>query len=264
MARCAQPFRDWAVTRLLPPESARLGGIAGESTFTRVLRAHGQMNHRGRARARGCSAATNDVHRHHDGQAGTARRQRRDAQGDDGAGDALLAGVKPSYSRPRAGENNAYAESLLRAAKYRPELPPKGFADLEQARTWAGNCVSLYNVDYRRSGIRYFSPAPLRTGDEHVILAARHALHRAAHAFNPVRWSCETRNLPTIDAATLNPEREPVVTVSPTAVDLRPRAPKLASTHIRSERPLSVTILASEFRGLQSTAKRRSVTSAPR
>ncbi len=29
--------------------------------------------------------------------------------------------VKPSYSRPRVSDDNAYAESLFRTAKYRPE-----------------------------------------------------------------------------------------------------------------------------------------------
>jgi transposase InsO family protein len=37
-------------------------------------------------------------------------------------------GVKPSYSRPRVSDDNAYAESLFRTAKYRPEFPAKGFA----------------------------------------------------------------------------------------------------------------------------------------
>jgi transposase InsO family protein len=32
-------------------------------------------------------------------------------------------GVKPSYSRPRVSDDNAYAESLFRTAKYRPEFP---------------------------------------------------------------------------------------------------------------------------------------------
>ena len=39
-------------------------------------------------------------------------------------------GVKPSYSRPRVSDDNAFAESIFRTAKYRPEFPAKGFADL--------------------------------------------------------------------------------------------------------------------------------------
>jgi putative transposase len=68
-------------------------------------------------------------------------------------------GVKPSYSRPRVSDDNAYAESLFRTAKYRPEFPAKGFADLDEARAWAAGFVRWYNVDHRHSGIRYVSPA---------------------------------------------------------------------------------------------------------
>ena len=41
--------------------------------------------------------------------------------------------------------SNAYAESLFRTAKYRPEFPAKGFADLDAARTWAAEFVRWYN-----------------------------------------------------------------------------------------------------------------------
>jgi transposase InsO family protein len=37
-------------------------------------------------------------------------------------------GVKPSYSRPRVSDDNAYAEALFRTAKYRPEFPVAGDA----------------------------------------------------------------------------------------------------------------------------------------
>ncbi|HEY6087734.1 MAG TPA: integrase core domain-containing protein, partial [Burkholderiaceae bacterium] len=41
--------------------------------------------------------------------------------------------------------SNAYAESLFRTAKYRPEFPAKGFADLDAARAWAAEFVRWYN-----------------------------------------------------------------------------------------------------------------------
>jgi transposase InsO family protein len=72
-------------------------------------------------------------------------------------------GVKPSYSRPRVSDHNAYAESLFRTAKYRPEFPAKGFADLDAARVWAAAFVRWYNHDHRHSGIRYVSPAQRAT-----------------------------------------------------------------------------------------------------
>jgi len=69
-------------------------------------------------------------------------------------------GIKPSYSRPRVSDDNAYAESLFRTAKYRPEFPTKGFATLDEARAWAASFVHWYNVDHRHSGIRLRQPRP--------------------------------------------------------------------------------------------------------
>lgn len=70
--------------------------------------------------------------------------------GDNGAtlkGTTVLAmlhwlGITPSHSRPRVSDDNAYAEALFRTAKYRPEFPTKGFADLEAARAWA-MCIGI-------------------------------------------------------------------------------------------------------------------------
>ena len=103
-------------------------------------------------------------------------------------------GVKPSYSRPRVSDDNAYAESLFRTAKYRPEFPAKGCADLAAARAWGAEFVRWYNVDHRHSGIRYVSPAQRHAGQDRAILAARHALYTGAKRRNPARWSGDTRD----------------------------------------------------------------------
>ena len=158
--------------------------IASESSFHRVLRAHGQMNRRGRARAPRTSGpprthiATRpgevwcwdvtflpaqvqgrwfylylildlysrkvvgfEVH-DTDNAEHAAHLARRTAlaegmhamptrpvlHGDNGASlkaTTVLAmlhwlGIKPSYSRPRVSDDNAFAEALFRTAKYRP------------------------------------------------------------------------------------------------------------------------------------------------
>ena len=92
----------------------------------------------------------------------TARRSRRRA---------VLAmmywlGLKASYSRPRVSDDNAFSESLFRTAKYRPEFPAKGFADLQEARLWARSFVHWYNNDHKHSGIRYVSPAQRHAGED--------------------------------------------------------------------------------------------------
>ena len=126
---------------------------------------------------------------------------------------AMLNGlrVKPSYWRPRVSDDNAYAEALFRTAKYRPEFPVKGFADLEQARAWVAGFVYWHNHDHRHSGIRYVSPAQRHAGEDRTILAARHELYTSARALNPARWSGATRNWSPIGTVTLNPERDSIV-----------------------------------------------------
>jgi putative transposase len=133
-------------------------------------------------------------------------------------------GVKPSYSRPRVSDDNAYAESLFRTAKYRPEFPAKGFADLDEARAWAAGFVRWYNHDHRHSGIRYVSPAQRHAGEDHSILAARHALYTRARALNPARWSGATRNWSPIGSVTLNPERDSIIKTHSAANDIQPMA----------------------------------------
>jgi putative transposase len=262
--------------------------LASESTFSRVLRAHGQTAHRGRAKAPKASRpptthiatatrqvwcwdmtylpaqvlgrwfhlylildlysrkivgwevhdtdhadhATHLVHRTALAEGIAALPTKPVLHGDNGAtlkATTVLAmlhwlGVKPSYSRPRVSDDNAYAESLFRTAKYRPEFPTKGFADLGEARSWAAGFVRWYNVDHRHSGIRYVSPAQRHAGEDVAILAARHALYDQARELNPARWSGKTRNWSPVGAVALNPERDSVIKVHSGNNDKQPLA----------------------------------------
>lgn len=123
-------------------------------------------------------------------------------------------GVKPSYSHPRVSDDNAFAESVFRTAKYRPEFPAKGFENLEQARQWATQFVYWYNVEHRHSGIRYVSPAQRHAGEDQLILTKRHEVYLQACERHPARWSGHTRNWTPIDPMTLNPERDEVVNMA--------------------------------------------------
>ena len=133
-------------------------------------------------------------------------------------------GVKPSYSRPRVSDDNAFVESLFRTAKYRPEFPARSFADLEAARAWAGEFVHWYNHDHQHSGIRYVSPAQRHAGEDHAILAARHDLYVRAREQNPARWSGKTRNWTPIATVTLNQERDSAIRMSSPHNDIQPLA----------------------------------------
>jgi putative transposase len=249
--------------------------IASESSFHRVLRAHGQMNRRGRARPPRASSPPRthiamrpgevwcwdvtflpariqggwfylylilDLYSRKvigfevydtDSAEHAAHLARRTAlaegvhvmparpvlHGDNGAtlkATTVLAmlhwlGIKPSYSRPHVSDDNAFAEALFRTAKYRPEFPLKGFADLMAARQWAMQFVQWYNHEHRHSGIRYVTPAQRHAGWDRRLLDARHAVYQGARERNPRRWSGNTRNWTPVGAVTLNPERDAVV-----------------------------------------------------
>ena len=268
-------FAETPPARIVPALADEGIYLASESSFHRVLRAHGQMSRRGRARPpqtlrpptthiatgpgevwcwdvtflpakiQGCwfyfylildlysrKIVGFEVH-DTDSAEHAAHLARRTAlaegvhamaarpvlHGDNGAtlkATTVLAmlhwlGIEPSYSRPRVSDDNAFAEALFRTAKYRPEFPLKGFADLDAARQWARRFVQWYNEEYRHSGIRYVTPAQRHAGMDGGVLAARHAVYQDARQRNPQRWSGPTRNWTPVSVVTLNPERDSIV-----------------------------------------------------
>ena len=84
--------------------------------------------------------------------------------------------------------------------------------------------VHWYNFDHRHSGIRYVSPAQRHAGDDHEILAARHALYLQARELNPARWSGNTRNWTPVGAVTLNPERDAILKTHLASNNIQPLA----------------------------------------
>ena len=171
--------------------------------------------------------------------------------GDNGAtlkGTTVLAmlhwlGISSSYSRPRVSDDNAFAKALFRTAKYRPEFPAKGFADLEAAPAWAVRFVQWYNHEHRHSGSRHVTPAQRHAGVHAHLLGASHALYQAARERNPRRWSRHTRNWTPVAAVTFNPERDPAALAAALKVQLSgligapafPSRPGSAQATARSE-----------------------------
>ena len=272
-------FADIPPARIVPALADEGVYLASEASFHRVLREHGQMNRRGRARPPRASVPPRthvatapgqvwcwdvtflpaqvqgrwfylylildlfsrkvvgfEVH-DSDSAEHAAHLAKRTAlaegvhampvrpvlHGDNGAtlkGTTVLAmlhwlGITPSHSRPRVSDDNAFAEALFRTAKYRPEFPTKGFADLQTAQDWARRFVHWYNHEHRHSGIRYVTPAQRHAGQDRPMLAARHALYQRARERHPRRWSGPTRNWTPIAVVTLNPERDAPVRDAP-------------------------------------------------
>jgi putative transposase len=266
-------FAEAPPARIVPMLADRGRYVASVSTFQRVLRAEGQMVHRGRAKAPQKSRPPTthraegpnevwcwdmtylpaqvqgqwfflylirdlysrkivgwEVH-DRDSSEHAAEVLRRTAltegimgavqkpvlHGDNGAtlkATSVLAmlhwlKIEPSYSRPRVSNDNAYAESVFRTAKYRPEYPTQGFASLEETRAWAADFVGWYNTVHRHSGIGYVTPEQRHTGADRAILEQRHHLFLEARARNPRRWTGKTRDWSHQGCVTLNPEREP-------------------------------------------------------
>jgi transposase InsO family protein len=272
-------FAETPPARIVPALADEGIYIASESSFHRVLRAHGQMNRRGRAQPPRTSRPPTthiasrpgdvwcwdvtflptqiqgrwfyfylildlysrkivgfEVH-DTDSAEHAAHLARRTAlaegvhakpvrpvlHGDNGAtlkATTVLAmlhwlGIKPSYSRPRVSDDNAFAEALFRTAKYRPEFPIKGFADLHTARQWAMRFVQWHNDEHRHSGIRYVTPAQRHAGQDGPVLAARHGSTKTrAHATRNVgagrpATGNQSAPSPSIRSATSSSGRQP-------------------------------------------------------
>jgi putative transposase len=116
-------------------------------------------------------------------------------------------GVTPSHSRPRVSNDNAYAESVFRTCKYRPEYPGEGFATLDEARAWVLRFVAWYNTEHRHSGLNFVTPEQRHTAQAQDIMKQRIAVYEAARARHPQRWSGAIRNWSLPASVWLNPEK---------------------------------------------------------
>lgn len=118
-------------------------------------------------------------------------------------------GITPSRSRPRVSNDNAFAESLFKTLKYRPNYQPKGFDTIENARLWVANFVRWYNFEHHHSGIKFLTPNQRHSGKSEAILLARKTVYEAAKAKYPNRWKGRaTRNWELSGSAFLNPVKE--------------------------------------------------------
>jgi hypothetical protein len=93
-------------------------------------------------------------------------------------------------------------------------LSSRKVASLQDAQEWASRFVAWYNHEHRHICV---SPVQRHDGQDHNILARRHALYLEARAANPRRWARQTRNWQPIGAVTLNPQRESVVNAAASA-----------------------------------------------
>jgi putative transposase len=117
-------------------------------------------------------------------------------------------GITKSYSRPRVSNDNPYSEAMFKTVKYVPSFPSKGFASIEEARTWMHGFVQWYNTKHLHSGIRYVTPHQRHYGEDQQILAKRKEVYEKAREKHPERWTGNIRNWDYIPQVALNPVKE--------------------------------------------------------
>jgi putative transposase len=119
-------------------------------------------------------------------------------------------GIRPSYSRPGVSDDNAYAESLFRTCKYRPQFPA-AFATIDEAREWMLRFTRWYNHEHKHRNLKFVSPAERHRGEDHAIFAKRIAVYEQARAKHPKRWSGNIRNWSLPKEVWLNRPAEEIV-----------------------------------------------------
>lgn len=119
-------------------------------------------------------------------------------------------GVAASFSRPRVSNDNAYAESLFRTCKYRPDYPRKPFADAAAARAWMHRFVQWYNHTHKHSGLKFVTPTQRHSGQAEQLMAKRREVYAAARERVPGRWTRGLRDWELSTEVWLNPERTTV------------------------------------------------------
>ena len=116
-------------------------------------------------------------------------------------------GVASSYSRPRVSNDNAFAESIFRTCKYRPDYPYKGFETLKIARDWVLKFTHWYNYHHKHSSIKFVTPIQRHNGEAERNIQQRKELYQQAKEKNPECWSGNTRNWELAEEVHLNTER---------------------------------------------------------
>ena len=119
-------------------------------------------------------------------------------------------GVVSSFNRPRVSNDNAYAESIFKTCKYRPDYPYKGFLTIDEARDWVLKFSHWYNFNHKHSGIKYVTPHQRHSGLADAVLANRKEVYQRAKERNPERWSGDIRDWNLPQEVHLNPEQETV------------------------------------------------------
>lgn len=96
-------------------------------------------------------------------------------------------GVGCSHSRPRVSNDNAMSESQFKTLKQQPDYPGR-FASMEHARRWSDDYFAWYNNEHHHSGLGYYTPAQVYTGQVAEMAQRRQAALDKQYALRPERF----------------------------------------------------------------------------
>jgi putative transposase len=95
--------------------------------------------------------------------------------------------VRPSHSRPRVSNDNAYSEAGFKTMKYSPDFPAR-FGSFEEAEGFSRAYFLGYNQQHYHTGIALLTPAQVHYGEAEAVLARRQAILDAAFGQAPERF----------------------------------------------------------------------------
>ncbi len=130
-------------------------------------------------------------------------------------GDAMIAkpvawlladlGVARSHSRPPTSNDNPFPEAQFKTLKYQSTFPAR-FGSVEDARAFCRRFFAWYNTDHRHSGIGYFTPEAVHSGQAAALHADRQLVLQAASDAHPERFVRHVPQPPPLPtAAWINP-----------------------------------------------------------
>lgn len=96
-------------------------------------------------------------------------------------------GITKSHSRPHTSNDNPYSEAQFKTMKYRHTFP-KSFGCIEDAKTFLRGFFTWYNCQHKHSGIGFFTPESLHTGEAYKIREKRCRILEQAYLIHPERF----------------------------------------------------------------------------
>jgi putative transposase len=96
-------------------------------------------------------------------------------------------GVTCSHSRPRVSNDNPKSEAQFKTLKYQPDYPGR-FESAEHARRWCEDYFTWYNHQHHHSGLGFYTPTQVFTGQYRAIARVRQAALDAHYHQHPERF----------------------------------------------------------------------------